>query len=302
MFVFEIGKTTNAICNHYTVTSLSEFPDKRIKNELSKAILRSLNWSLSNQIVAKLIADNPSLDSFAYVKDVGFNYWTKGRGKTRGGSIAQRVLYEGDRIHDHDLPYIKGRDLDKYYYQFQHRWLTHDYEEKLSENDTFRFSADFLQRDKKIVYRQTSSSLCGTIDTNGYLVDKTLHIIVWRDAKQEMTLEYLLGIFNSKLFNFIYSDLAQEKGRAFAQVKVFRIKTLPIRKIDFHKPEDAAMHDKMVELVSTILDLHSQRPGLTAVQRAVLEQRIEAVDREIDALVYALYGLSGDEVGVVEGG
>lgn len=31
-------------------------------------------------------------------------------------------------------------------------------------------------------------------------------------------------------------------------------------------------------------------------------QRIEAVDRKIDGLVYRLYGLSGVEVGVVEGG
>ena len=31
-------------------------------------------------------------------------------------------------------------------------------------------------------------------------------------------------------------------------------------------------------------------------------QRIEAVDRKIDGLVYRLYGLSEDEVGVVEGG
>ena len=41
---------------------------------------------------------------------------------------------------------------------------------------------------------------------------------------------------------------------------------------------------------------------MTVVQRGVVEQRIEAVDREIDALVYELYGLSEDEVAVVEGG
>ena len=34
----------------------------------------------------------------------------------------------------------------------------------------------------------------------------------------------------------------------------------------------------------------------------MLAQRIEAVDREIDVLVYTLYGLNEDEVGVVEHG
>ena len=57
----------------------------------------------------------------------------------------------------------------------------------------------------------------------------------------------------------------------------------------------------MVELVERMLDLHRQA-DLTVVQRGVVEQRIEATDREIDALVYRLYGLSDDEVRVVEGG
>ena len=56
----------------------------------------------------------------------------------------------------------------------------------------------------------------------------------------------------------------------------------------------------MVDRVDTLSDLHRQ-VGLTVVQRGVVEQRIEATDREIDELVYALYGLSDDEVAVVGG-
>ena len=37
------------------------------------------------------------------------------------------------------------------------------------------------------------------------------------------------------------------------------------------------------------------------MKRAVLEMRIEAQDRAIDELVYRLYGLSADEVGIVAG-
>ena len=44
------------------------------------------------------------------------------------------------------------------------------------------------------------------------------------------------------------------------------------------------MHDKMVKLV----------------ERGLVEQRIEATDREIDELVYRLYGLSEDDVRGVE--
>jgi len=54
-----------------------------------------------------------TIDDMFYVKDVGFNYWTKGRGKRRGGgSIGQRVLYSGTKNNSKDIPFIKGRDID----------------------------------------------------------------------------------------------------------------------------------------------------------------------------------------------
>ena len=58
----------------------------------------------------------------------------------------------------------------------------------------------------------------------------------------------------------------------------------------------------MVELVNEILDLHKQLPDLTGEGRRITEALIETVDNEIDALVYKLYGLSADEVAIVEGG
>lgn len=75
----------------------------------------------------------------------------------------------------------------------------------------------------------------------------------------------------------------------------------PIRTIDLPNPADVEMRDGMVALVEDMLDLQRQLAGASAVKRAVLEALIERTDRAIDGLVYRLYGLSGDEVGVVEG-
>ncbi len=76
------------------------------------------------------------------------------------------------------------------------------------------------------------------------------------------------------------------------------IEQLPIRTIDFDNPADVAMNDRMVKLVDEMLDLHRQLAGVSLVKRGV----VEWTDREIDALVYRLYGLSEDEVAVVGGG
>ena len=52
-----------------------------------------------------------------------------------------------------------------------------------------------------------------------------------------------------------------------------------------------------------MLDLHRQifSPG-PEHERTPLARRIEATDRQIDRLVYELYGLTEEEIELVEGG
>ena len=58
----------------------------------------------------------------------------------------------------------------------------------------------------------------------------------------------------------------------------------------------------MVLLVSQMLELHKSKAGAkTQSEGDVYERQIRAVDESIDRLVYALYGLSEEEIGIVEG-
>ena len=66
------------------------------------------------------------------VKDVGFNYWTEGKGKKRdGNSIGDRVFYSGKRQHPNDIPFLKGRDIVKWTYTTPKNFLKHDYKKYL---------------------------------------------------------------------------------------------------------------------------------------------------------------------------
>ena len=57
----------------------------------------------------------------------------------------------------------------------------------------------------------------------------------------------------------------------------------------------------MVALVQTMLDLHKALSSAGPDhERTLLARRIEATDRQIDALVYELYGLTEEEIGIVE--
>jgi hypothetical protein len=58
----------------------------------------------------------------------------------------------------------------------------------------------------------------------------------------------------------------------------------------------------MVALVERMLDLHKRLAKAKAPDdKTKLQRRIDATDREIDRLVYDLYGLTEEEIGIVEG-
>jgi hypothetical protein len=116
-----------------------------------------------------------------------------------------------------------------------------------------------------------------------------------------MNVNYLMGILNSRLFVFVYRLLALERGRVLAQVKPTVLRQLPIRAINFDDPADVARHDKMVGLVERMLAMHRRLVTATVpADKKLYQRQIETTDRQIDTLVYELYGLEGEEIRIVE--
>lgn len=57
----------------------------------------------------------------------------------------------------------------------------------------------------------------------------------------------------------------------------------------------------MVTLVTGMLELHhNQSQAKTDQERRIILQEIGSTDRQIESLVYGLYGLTADEIAVVE--
>jgi hypothetical protein len=73
-------------------------------------------------------------------------------------------------------------------------------------------------------------------------------------------------------------------------------------RIAVRKSNLKARHDKTVGLVETMLKLHKDLPkAKTPHEQKSIQRQIAATDRQIDARVYELYGLKGDEIRIVEG-
>ncbi len=111
---------------------------------------------------------------------------------------------------------------------------------------------------------------------------------------------YLLGILNSTLFRFLYRLIAIEKGRTLAQVKPSLIEALPIRIVNFSTSTEKQLYDNIVELVDVMPDLNKKIQSAKGGEKEQIQRQIEKTDREIDELVYKLYGITEEEKKIIE--
>jgi hypothetical protein len=62
---------------------------------------------------------------------------------------------------------------------------------------------------------------------------------------------------------------------------------------------NTAWHDKLFSLVERMLELHKRSPH-TPQEQKMVKREIESTDGRIDGLAYELYGLTEDEIRIVE--
>ena len=198
--------------------------------------------------------------------------------------------------------YWKGSDIDRYWIaETTERFCRPNYQDFIHANEVVHLSAKVYNTTPKILFRQTADHIIATIDYQGVWFGRSI-IAVVPARKSDHRTEYFLGLLNSRYFDWLYRGLVQETGRVFAQVKLSKAKQLPIRPINFSDPADVARHDRMVSLVERMLELHKRLASARAsADREMYQRQIEATDRQIDALVYELYGLTEDEIKIVEG-
>jgi hypothetical protein len=111
---------------------------------------------------------------------------------------------------------------------------------------------------------------------------------------------YVLGLLNSKAVDYYHKTISTNFRGGWFGYDAKIIRNIPIRPINFSDPAEKAMHDKIVSLVERMLALHKQSPR-TPQEQEMVKREIESTDRAIDALVYELYGLTEEEIKIVEG-
>jgi hypothetical protein len=88
---------------------------------------------------------------------------------------------------------------------------------------------------------------------------------------------------------------------ALAEQAPRHLAELPVVKPDLSKPADKVRHEEMVTKAEAMLEAKKQLArARTDKGKTYYESKCTTLDREIDRLVYDLYGLTEDEIRIIE--
>jgi hypothetical protein len=116
---------------------------------------------------------------------------------------------------------------------------------------------------------------------------------------------YLLGVLNSRLFWFAISNISIPFGIRAGQYRYRLIyqymEKVPIRVIQSSNKSEASRYNRIKELAKQMIAFHKQIQSMkTPHEQESVQRQIAATDMELDQLVYSLYGLTKDEIKIVE--
>jgi len=259
--------------------------DTRSKKISQAEFLKNISFTFSifatdetNRLLKKIENSGRRLDEFFTVFAGGI---ATGPGKK--DYIANKPL-----THKYK-PLIEGKDVKKYKVVFENKYILYD-RKKLYRA---REENIFLSPQKLITQRIGGSNtpLVVAYDDKQFYTFNSTNCILPKTGG-EIELKYLLVILNSRLLNWYYYIRFTNKSTLTVNISKTFLEQLPIKKID------RKAQVSVIALVDQALSLIGENDYLTDTSK---QAKVKEYEHQIDQMVYELYGLTPEEIAVVEG-
>ncbi len=190
-----------------------------------------------------------------------------------------------EKIDSSFKPWLTGKYINRYDVLPNKEYIK--YGKWLAEPKT----ADIFESDRIVLQQIRNPSLprriIATFLKGGTYTNNGIHNLLLRNINQAY---WVLGILNSKLMNFYFSAHYND-----VNIKPSNLYYLPYPKY--------GAKSQLSQLVAQILNYNQKLSSIEGKQtdeKALLEKEIAKLDAEIDQEVYKIYGLTKEEIEVVE--
>ena len=252
----------------------------------------------ATELLKKIETDCITLDSICDF-NLGITPYDKYKGHTKK-QITERAFHSKEPKDSTYKKVLAGSDVTRYSviwgedeYLSYGKWLGAPRDKKFFTS-------------KRILIRQIVSGkplriYAGYTEEELYNTQTIFNIILKGD--KTIDLKLVIGIINSSLMNFYhahkYLDLTKN---LFQKILIQNCKKFPIPRAAFSNQSDKSEKNLIVQLVDQMLESKKQLAlAKTDSEKEYLEKKCKGLDRQIDALVYELYGLTEEEIKIVEG-
>jgi len=246
-----------------------------------------------DRFIAKLSATERRFENFAEVV-WGVKVYQKGKGKPRqkGPESESRCFHAEKKSKATHRKLLGGREVRRYDLDWQGGWV--DYGIWLAEPRTL----DWFESERVLIREVTANGCIQAVITKEPFVFSNSVDGLRLKPKVKIPLKLFLALLNSKVLSFYNSNTSANafKG-AFPKVLIKDILAFPLPPNENEKAEA-----RLVELVEKMLALTPKLRGAKSEsEKAALQNAVTTTDAEIDRLVYELYGLTEEEIKIVEG-
>jgi hypothetical protein len=205
----------------------------------------------------------------------GVNPYDKYRGQNQ--DVISKKVYHADFKKDGTfLPELRGRHVNTFVYKWDNKhYISYGSWLAAPRDPKFFTGSRILLRE--IIGKRFKC----TIISEDFIIDRSLYIA--KPLRNDLNLDSVLGILVSKLLIWLFRNEKNEFDDLFPKIRLEEFKNLPI-------PKDFNSYKNLSKIVGKILEQKRQNP----------EVDISILEANIDKLVYKLYGLTGEEIRIVE--
>jgi adenine-specific DNA-methyltransferase len=227
---------------------------------------------------------------------LGITPYDKYKGHTQK-QIKEKIFHSSHKKDEFYKKLLAGNDVKRYYVRWNGKqwirygaWLGAPREQKFFTSKRILVKQIIDWSSKRIWATLTEEEL--------YNTQNAFNLI----SKGDLKLEYLLGIINSKLITYYHRKIFLDEFKMrFQKILIKDCRKFPIYKINVDNFSEKSKYNDLVEMVEGMLGLQEKFQGAKMErEREVFRKQIDILDRQIDQLVYELYGLTHDEIKIVE--
>ena len=269
----------NSLCNHVKFVDLTQHINCNNTKEWFRTFTFNLveqsYWkeTINNIYIEENIASDSNyilLDEILEMKDAGFKYQRKNVGLSQKGKsdLPERLFYSSDVLESPlDIPILIGKEINSYFHSTNpSKRLRKNYLNILRENETTYFNKEIMEAPIKLIWRQTAPFFIGTILSEPIFFGNTIQAgIIKESYKGRVSYEYLCGLLNSSILRSKYEQIVKEGGRVFPQVKLEKLKPLPII---IAEPD---IQQRIEELVRNIINLKRSNSDSSMLEQELNE-------------------------------